>query len=174
MKITDVRTVQLRRPLDRPQRTSMGGRSQRVFTFVLVETDVGITGIGDAFGDDVLMEHIVAHRLRPMAIGLDPIDIPALWIKLFASRNFREIGGSVLCGISAIEVACHDIWGQAEGVPVYELLGGKTRDRIEAYASDLHWEEVERMAETAASYVERGFRYMKTHVGAVGEEERDI
>ena len=64
--------------------------------------------------------------------------------------------------------------GQAEGVPVYELLGGKTRDRIEAYASDLHWEEVERMAETAASYVERGFRYMKTHVGAVGEEERDI
>ncbi len=174
MKITDVRTVQLHRPLDRPQRTAQGSRTQRVFTFVLVETDAGITGVGDAFGDDVLMEHIVAHRLRPMAMGLDPTDIPALWTKLFASRSFWEIGGSVLCGISAIEVACHDIWGQAEGVPVYELLGGKTRDRIEAYASDLHWEEVERMTETAASYVELGFRSMKTHVGATGEEERDI
>ncbi len=174
MKITDVRTVQLTRPLDRPQRTAQGSRTERVFTFVLVETDAGITGVGDAFGDDVLMEHIVAHRLRPMSIGLDPTDIPALWTKLFASRSFWEIGGSVLCGISAIEVACHDIWGQSEGVPVYELLGGKTRDRIEAYASDLHWEEVERMTETAASYVERGFRSMKTHVGAKGEEERDI
>ena len=174
MKIADVRTVQLSRPLDRPQRTAQGSRTQRVFTFVLVETDAGITGVGDAFGDDVLMEHIVARRLRPMAIGLDPTDITALWTKLFASRAFWEIGGSVLCGISAIEVACHDIRGQAEGVPVYELLGGKTRDRIEAYASDLHWEEVERMTEAAVSYVERGFRNMKTHVGAIGEEERDI
>ena len=121
-----------------------------------METDVGITGVGDAFGDDALMEHIVAHRLRPMSIGLDPTDIPALWMKLFASRAFWETGGSVLCGISAIEVACHDIWGQAEGVPIYELLGGKTRDRIEAYASDLHWEEVERMTETAVNYVEQG------------------
>ena len=50
-------------------------------------------------------------------------------------------------------------WGQAEDVPIYELLGGKTLDRIEAYASDLHWEEVERMTETAASYIERGFRH---------------
>ena len=174
MKITNVRTVQLKRPLDRPQRNAQGGRGQRIFTFVLVETDAGITGVGDAFGDDQLMEGIVANRLGPMSIGLDPTDIPALWTKLFASRAFWETGGSVLCGISAIEVACHDIWGQAEGVPVCELLGGKTRDRIEAYASDLHWEEVERMVETANSYVERGFRYMKTHVGGPGEEQRDI
>ena len=75
MKITDVRTVQLRRTLDRAQRTAQGSRSQRIFTFVLVETDVGITGVGDAFGDDVLMEHIVAQRLRPMSIGLDPTDV---------------------------------------------------------------------------------------------------
>ena len=135
MKITDVRTVQLSRPLDQPQRTAQGGRIQRVFTFVLVETDAGIVGVGDAFGDDLLMEHILANRLGPMSIGLDPTDIPALWKKLYASRAFWEIGGSVICGISAIEVACHDIWGQAEGVPVYELLGGKRRDRIEAYAS---------------------------------------
>lgn len=174
MKITNVRTVQLKRPLDKPQRNAQGGRDQRVFTFVLVETDAGITGVGDAFGDDALMEHIVANRLGPMSIGLDPTNIPALWTKLYASRAFWEIGGSVLCGISAVEVACHDIWGQSEGVPVCELLGGRTRDRIEAYASDLHWEEVERMTEKAASYIDRGFRYMKTHVGATGEEQRDI
>ncbi|MCP5152613.1 MAG: mandelate racemase/muconate lactonizing enzyme family protein [Ectothiorhodospiraceae bacterium] len=174
MKITDVRVVQLARPLDRPQRNAQGGRAERVFNFVVVETDAGITGLGDAFGDEALMVAIVERRLRGMVVGLDPTDIPTLWQRVFASRAFWEIGGSFLCGISAIEVACHDIWGKAEGVPVSTLLGGARRDRIEAYASDLHWEEPERMAATAASYVERGFRYVKTHVGAAGEEARDL
>ena len=63
MKITDVRTVQLSRPLDQPQRTAQGGRIQRVFIFVLVETDAGIVGVGDAFGDDLLMEHILGKSI---------------------------------------------------------------------------------------------------------------
>ena len=69
VKITDVRIVQLRRPLDRPQRTVQGGRTHRVFTFTLVETDVGIAGVGDAFSDDVLMEQIVAQRCDPCPLG---------------------------------------------------------------------------------------------------------
>tara|TARA_A100001037_G_scaffold137316_1_gene124234 strand:+ start:656 stop:1753 length:1098 start_codon:yes stop_codon:yes gene_type:complete len=174
MKITNVRTVRLTRPLDKPQRNAQGGRDHRPFNFVLVETDAGFTGLGEAFGDDALMEHIVAKRIGPMAVGLDPNDNDALWSRLFASRAFWEIGGSVLCAISAVEVACWDIRGQAEGVPVYELLGGKTRDRIEAYASDLHWEDPAQMAEKAAGYVADGYRFVKTHVGAPGEDERDL
>ena len=174
MKITNVSAVRLRRKLDRPQRNAQGGRSERTFTFVVVDTDVGITGIGDAFGDDSLMETIIARRIGPMAIGLDPTDISAVWQQLFASRAFWEIGGSVVCAISAIEVACHDIWGKAEGVPVSALLGGATRDWIPAYASDLHWEEAERMAETAARYVAAGYTHVKTHVGAPGEFENDL
>ena len=174
MKITNVRTVQLTRPLDRPQRNAQGGRLSRTFTFVLVETSAGLVGLGDAFGDDALLEHIVSARIGPMATGLDPLDIGTLWQRLFASRAFWEIGGSVLCAISAIEVACWDIRGQTEGVPVYELLGGKHRDRIEAYASDLHWEDPEAMAERAAGYVADGFRYVKTHLGAAQERTRDL
>jgi len=174
MKITAVRTAQLTRPLDTPQRNAQGGRSERTFTFVIVETDAGLTGLGDAFGDPALMEHIVAARIGPMALGLDPRDIETLWQKLFASRAFWEIGGSVLCAISAVEVACWDIRGKSEGVPVHELLGGLERDRIEAYASDLHWEAPALMAEKAADYAARGFRHVKTHVGAPGEGERDL
>ncbi len=141
----------------------------------MVETDAGLTGLGDAYGDPLLMPSIVERRLAPMAVGLDPRDIAGLWKKLFASREFWEIGGSVLCGISAIEVACWDIRGQAEGVGVCELLGGRNRrDAIEAYASDLHWDEPQVMAEMAAGYVERGFRYVKTHIGAPGERDRDL
>lgn len=174
MKITAVRAVQLSRPLRRPQRNSRGSRDRRTFTFVQVETDTGHTGLGDAFGDQQLMPAIIEKRLAAMAVGLDPCNIPALWQRLYGSRAFWELGGSVLCGISAIEIACWDLCGQAEGVPVSELLGGAQRDRIEAYASDLHWDEPEYMAETAAGYVADGFRYVKTHVGAPGERENDL
>jgi L-alanine-DL-glutamate epimerase-like enolase superfamily enzyme len=174
MRITDVRALQLSRRLDRPQRNAREGRSERTFTFVLVETDAGLTGLGDAFGDHALMPTIIERRLRPMALGLDPCDIAAVWRRLFASRAFWETGGSVLCGISAIEVACWDIRGQAEGVRVCDLLGGAKREWVEAYASDLHWDEPQRMADDAARFVEQGFRAVKTHVGAPGEGDRDL
>ena len=146
----------------------------RSFTFVLVETDAGFTGIGDGYGDPVLMEPIIERRLGPLSVGLDPTDIAGVWNKLFASRHFWETGGSVLCCVSAIEVACWDILGQSEGVPVCDLLGGRKRDSVEAYASDLHWDEPGYMAERAAGYVEKGFRYVKTHIGAPGEHDRDL
>jgi D-galactarolactone cycloisomerase len=174
MEITGVRCVQLARRLDRVQRNSCSARQERRFTLVLVGTDAGLTGLGDAFGDPLLMPTIIERRLAPMALGLDPLDIPAVWKSLFASREFWEIGGSVLCGISAIEVACWDLRGQAEGVPVCELLGGRSRDRVEAYASDLHWDEPRVMAEQAAAYVQAGFRHVKTHLGAPAERDRDL
>jgi L-alanine-DL-glutamate epimerase-like enolase superfamily enzyme len=174
MRITDVRAVQLTRRLERPQRNAREGRGERTFTFVLVETDVGLTGLGDAFGDQALMPTIVERRLRPLALGLDPCDIDAVWRRLFASRAFWETGGSVLCGISAVEVACWDLRGQADGVPVCDLLGGPKRQWVEAYASDLHWEEPQRMAEEAARFAGQGFRAVKTHLGAPGEGDRDL
>lgn len=174
MKITSVRHLLLSRPLERTQRNSCGSRDQRQFNVVIVETDAGLTGLGDAFGDTAIMPAVVERRIAPMAVGLDPRDPASVWKKLFTSRAFWETGGSVLCAASAVEVACWDILGQAEGVPVCELLGGRQRDRVEAYASDLHWDEPEYMAEVAAGYVERGFRYVKTHIGAPDEHERDL
>jgi L-alanine-DL-glutamate epimerase-like enolase superfamily enzyme len=149
-------------------------RNERRFTFVIVETDAGLTGLGDAYGDQAIVEPILERRLAGMAVGLDPLDTQAMWQKLFASREFWEIGGSALCCISAIEVACWDIRAQAEGVPLCELLGGRKRDWIEAYASDLHWEEPQVMAEVAAGYVADGFRAVKTHIGAAGERDTDL
>jgi L-alanine-DL-glutamate epimerase-like enolase superfamily enzyme len=174
MQITEVRAVQLTRRLERPQRNSREVRGERTFTFVVVETDAGLTGLGDAYGDQALMPTIIERRLRPLALGLDPCDLDAVWRRLFASRAFWETAGSVLCGISALEVACWDIRGQAEGVSVAELLGGRRRDWVDAYASDLHWEEPERMADTAAGFAARGFRAVKMHVGAPGEWDRDL
>ena len=174
MKITAIHAVQRVRHLTRPMRNAQGESDRRRFTFVIVETDAGVTGIGDAFGDPLLMPTIIERRLAPAAIGLDPLDIETLWRRLFASGSFWETAGSVVCGISAIEVACWDIRGKHDGLPVCELLGGRKRDRVEAYASDLHWEEPQQMAELARDYLERGFRFVKTHIGAAGQHDNDL
>jgi L-alanine-DL-glutamate epimerase-like enolase superfamily enzyme len=172
MKITNVRTIQLTRQLSRLQRNSFEARNQRRFTFVLVETDAGITGLGDAPGNQNLIEAIIAKHYKNIAIGMDPCDMETFWRKLYTRGTFWEIGGSAVCAISAIEVACWDIYGKAEDVPVSRLLGGAKRDWIEAYASDLHWDEPQYMADVAKSFVDEGFRWVKTHIGA--EHDKDL
>jgi D-arabinonate dehydratase len=103
MKITAVRAVQLSRRLNRPQRNACESRDRRTFTLVLVETDQGLTGLGEACGDQALMPQILQRRLGPMAVGLDPRDTDAVWRRLFAGRAFWETGGSVVCaGICAV------------------------------------------------------------------------
>ncbi len=174
MKITQVEALVLEKPLARPQRNSKACRRVRRFTFVLVHTDTGLTGLGDAYGDQALMAEIIRRRLGPMACGLDPCRPGQVWEHLFSSRAFWEPGGSVVCGISAIEVACWDIWAKSEGVPVCELLGGGRREWIPAYASDLHWDEPAWMAQTAAGFVQQGFQHVKCHLGAPGQWEQDL
>jgi L-alanine-DL-glutamate epimerase-like enolase superfamily enzyme len=171
MKITDVKAIQLAKKFSRPQRIGSVTRNQRRFTFVVVTTDEGIIGVGDAFGNQALMETIVEKHLKSLALGLDPFDVEGLWKKLYEGSFFWEVGGSVVCGISAVEVACWDIQGKARGVPVSELLGGAKRNWVEAYASDLHQDDPAYMADLARSFADAGFRVVKTHIGSEPEED---
>jgi hypothetical protein len=172
MKITNIRTIQLTRRLSRVLRNACDARDRRRFTFVLVDTDAGITGIGDAPGNQNFIEAVIEKHYKNQAVGMDPFDNEGLWRKLYAGGAFWEIGGTALCALSAIEVACWDIRGKAEGVPVSQLLGGAKREWIDAYASDLHWDEPQFMADKAKSFVDEGFRWVKTHIGA--EHDNDL
>jgi L-alanine-DL-glutamate epimerase-like enolase superfamily enzyme len=87
--------------------------------FVRLDPDAGITGLGETAGDEMLLEAMIERRLEPMAVGPDPRDVEKLWEKLYASGAFWEPAGSVVGGISAIEVAGWDIRGQVEGAPAY-------------------------------------------------------
>ncbi len=69
--------------------------------------------------------------------------------------------GAALYGISALDIALWDLAGKACGQPVYQLLGGRVRDTIPAYASHLHYENAEDFCAEAADYVARGYRAMK-------------
>lgn len=110
----------------------IGHRNQLI---VKVETDEGVYGWGESglSGREQAVVGAILHY-REWLIGRDPMRIGALWQEMYRSQYFE--GGRVLqAAISAIDIALHDIKGKALGVPVYDLLGGKQRDRIPTFAS---------------------------------------
>ena len=78
--------------------------------------------------------------LATLIIGMDPLDNEVIWDKLYKCTFWGQNGGPVVfAGISAIDIALWDIKGKYFGVPVYKLLGGKRRDNIRTYASQLQF-----------------------------------
>jgi L-alanine-DL-glutamate epimerase-like enolase superfamily enzyme len=113
MKITDV-TVFL-------------AKEWRTFLFVVVDTDEGIYGLGEAgiTGRELAVQGAIEH-FKPLLIGEDPFRIEHIWQMLFRG-GFFPAQRILTAAISAIDVALWDIKGKALGVPVYELLGGRQR-----------------------------------------------
>jgi galactonate dehydratase len=119
MKITDVKA------------TTIAGYKD--WNYVFVETDEGITGIGEAHPGEGVCDTIL-KRLRPQLLGMDPQDVEPVYSHLVARNIGQSAGGVVVGAISGVETALWDIAGKALGVPVYRLLGGRYRDRVRIYA----------------------------------------
>jgi galactonate dehydratase len=152
------------------------GTAWRNLAFVKVRTDEGLTGVGEVR----MVNHTQAllgyleHAIPTHVLGADPFDIEALVQRMWR-RDYERVGGTVMAGISAIEIACWDIVGQALGHPIYTLLGGAVRDRIQAYANG--WYTVERTPEefhaAARKVVARGYRALKLDPFGSGSYELD-
>ncbi len=106
------------------------------WTFVRIETDESIAGLGECFFAPGLTS--ILRSLEPLLLGEDPRDIHRLFRKLqLATSGAGSVAGIVYNAISGIEAALWDVLGQSLGVPLYRLLGGKFRDKIRVYA-DCH------------------------------------
>jgi len=119
MKITRIRFYHS--PISRP----IFNQSSHIVT---VETDQGITGIGEGGSRDTIVQ------CAGLLIGRDPSRIENLW-QLMYRGHFYPPGREKIHALGALDVALWDIKGKALGVPVYELLGGLTRDYVECYAT---------------------------------------
>lgn len=102
----------------------------RYWVFVKVETDTGLIGWGDASDWDAPFSITEAVRyLEPFLIGKDPFDVEKIWWN--NTQIFKRMwGGIAWKAMSGIDTALWDIKGKALGVPVWQLLGGKIRDRL--------------------------------------------
>jgi galactonate dehydratase len=155
MKITEVRVLQ------------MGAESVQHWnwTFVKIATDAGIHGVGEAslqYKDRALKAEI--EDFARFLIGRSPLDIEHIWNSLH--RRVTWTGGAVtMSAISAIDLALWDIKGKALGAPVYDLLGGKVRDRLTTYANGWTYgaRTPDELAQRAQAVVDSGYHALKLY-----------
>lgn len=125
------------------------------YLFIKLHTDEGITGIGEVGAWGYIDGTIgVLKKLEGYIIGQDPMRIEHHWQYMYRSMYFR--GSIVMSAISAIDIALWDIKGKAYGVPVYELLGGKCRDKVRTYPAVFKYTP-EEMAVGCIEAKEQGF-----------------
>ena len=145
--------------------------------WVRVETDAGITGLGECVHGGHAAIAIV-KELEQRLIGLDPFAIDKIFEDVRRSLVFEGgFAGALITALTGIEIALWDLKGKALGVPIYELLGGKFRDKIRVYADcevspGLNLDEARRMVD---EILERGFNALKIDLdifayGHVGSE----
>ena len=154
MKITHVRTASL----------------QANFEWILVQvhTDDGLVGLGECYwGAGV--EQLV-HRMQPLIEGEDPHNVGWLFSKMVRGASGEgSTGGATMAAISGIELALWDLKGQALDTPIYNLLGGRFRDRLKLYADCGHGHEPTGPAwrQRARTALDRGFRAVKFDIDNV-------
>jgi galactonate dehydratase len=129
--------------------------------YVRTNTDAGIHGVGEVYhvGPDRASTDWVEYFAEQL-VGQDPTEIERNWALCYQGARF-PMGSSGLAALSAIDQSLWDITGKALDKPVYELLGGRVRDKIRAYF-DIHGESAAELADDARKSVDRGFTALKT------------
>jgi L-alanine-DL-glutamate epimerase-like enolase superfamily enzyme len=152
---------------------------------VRINTDDGIFGYGEvglAYGVGASAGFGMAKDLARIVVGMDPLKSEAIWDKMQKKTFWGQGGGTVVsAGMSGIDIALWDIKGKAFKVPIYQLLGGKTRDKIRTYASQLQFGwgagkdksmliEPKQYADIALAAVAEGYDAIK--VDPIGMDEK--
>lgn len=173
MKITGVRTTLLTGPSTN-DRFLREARKRRSAAFIEIDTDAGITGIGETYAGYFCPEVVpsIVDFFAPILIGADPAAVDELWQRMYHCGNFWCRVGLGVSVLNGIEAALWDLQGKAQGVPVYQLLGGRKQDRLRAYATGGPSNyPLDRLEEKANYYLSLGFTGFKVATGSYSPSE---
>ncbi|CAN2189851.1 COG4948 L-alanine-DL-glutamate epimerase and related enzymes of enolase superfamily [Candidatus Nanopelagicaceae bacterium] len=142
------------------------------WVFVKLTTDSGVEGIGEVYAvpfHPAVVEKMINDVVERYVIGTSPFDIEALWRRAYSAGFTQRPDVSMMAILSGIETACWDIMGKETNQPVYNLLGGKVRDRVRTYtyiypapgADNSVYSNADISCERAASYIKEGFTALK-------------
>jgi L-alanine-DL-glutamate epimerase-like enolase superfamily enzyme len=175
MKITDITTLAVGMPLKEPLGWGTNWIHTRGAVLVQVHTDEGITGLGEAgfsSGFYDRLQPVIQNVLKPLLIGQNPLDVGALWQKMFQATHTWGRRGMETYALSGVDIALWDILGKVVGQPVFRLLGAH-RTQVPAYSAPSlkPASVVARESEKAAS---QGFQAIKLRAGLGLDEDLKI
>ena len=142
----------------------------RNFVTLKIETDEGIFGLGDATlnGRELAVASYLSDHLIPCLIGRDPFQTEDIWQYFYRGAYWRR-GPVTMAAIGAVDVALWDIKGKALKTPVYNLLGGKSREGVLVYAH-AHGATIEEAVDDVARHIDLGYLAVRAQSGIPGLE----
>jgi mannonate dehydratase len=140
----------------------------RNFVTLKVTTEDGVHGVGDATlnGRELAVASYLAEHVVPLLIGRDARRIEDTWQLLYKGAYWRR-GPVTMTAIAAVDTALWDIKGKTLGVPVYQLLGGRSRDAVLAYGH-ANGEDIDETVKAVADHVARGYKAVRAQSGVPG------
>lgn len=143
----------------------------RNFVTLKIVTDEGIYGIGDATlnGREKAVASFLEDYVCPMLIGRDPQRIEDIWQYLYRGVYWRR-GAVNMTAIAAVDTALWDIKAKAANMPLYQLLGGRSRDGVMVYAH-ANGKEIGDTLERVAELAEQGYKAIRVQCGVPGLEK---
>ena len=180
MKITSIKSHVLRYELDKELGYSQQYYKHRTAHLVEVETDEGITGWGECFGPGNIAlanKYIVEKVIQPLIKGDDPLKKEYIWHKVYNLLRDSGQKGMPIQALSGIDIALWDILAKKSNLPLYQLLGGKTNDKIPVYGYGMMLQKktVQELCELfkneASQIKENNFKAMKMKIGMGPKED---
>ena len=180
MKITSIKSHVLRYELDKELGYSQQYYKHRTAHLVEVETDEGVTGWGECFGPGNIAlanKYIVEKVIQPLIKGDDPLKKENIWHKVYNLLRDSGQKGMPIQALSGIDIALWDILAKKSNLPLYQLLGGKTNDKIPVYGYGMMLQKktVDELCELfkneASQIKENNFKAMKMKIGMGPKED---
>ena len=180
MKITSIKSHVLRYELDKELGYSQQYYKHRTAHLVEVETDEGITGWGECFGPGNIAlanKYIVEKVIQPLIKGDNPLKKEYIWHKVYNLLRDSGQKGMPIQALSGIDIALWDILAKKSNLPLYQLLGGKTNDKIPVYGYGMMLQKktVDELCELfkneANQIKEKNFKAMKMKIGMGPKED---
>ena len=143
----------------------------RNFVTLKIETDEGLYGIGDATlnGRELAVASYLTDHVCPLLIGRDASQIEDIWQLLYRGAYWRR-GPVTMRAIAAVDVALWDIKGKALGTPLYNLLGGRSRDGIMVYGH-ANGGDIEETVDAVGHYIDMGYKAIRAQTGIPGVKD---
>ena len=173
MKITKITSHVLGYDLPETLGYSQQYYKKRTSHIVEVETDEGVTGWGECFGPGNIAfanKGIVEKVIQPIVLGMQALDRDVIWHKVYNLMRDHGQKGMPLQALSGVDIALWDIAGKAANLPIYKMIGGAHRDKVEVYGYGMMLRPeninslISRFKEESAEIKEMGFKALKMKV----------